>query len=48
MYDWIEHSKIQSVIEKVPYLEITYKDGSSFFIDWTLENIKRFEKLIIG
>ena len=41
-YDWIEHSQIESVIEMVPYLRIIYKDGTSFFIDWTIENRDRF------
>lgn len=41
-YDWIKISEIQSVIERLPYLEIIYKDGISFFIDWTVENKDRF------
>lgn len=41
-YDWIEISEIQTVIERFPYLEITYKNGESFFIDWTIENRDRF------
>lgn len=41
-YDWIEVSQIESVIERLPYLEIIYKDGTSFFIDWTIENKDRF------
>jgi hypothetical protein len=45
-YDWIEVSQIESVIEKVPYLRIIYKDGTSFLIDWSIENKNRFEKLI--
>ena len=47
-YDWIKTSEIESVTEKFPYLEFKYKDGETFLIDWTLENIKRSEKLIIG
>lgn len=42
MYDWIEVSQIETVIERVPYLEIIYKDGTSFFIDWNVENRDRF------
>lgn len=45
-YDWIEHSQIESVIERLPYLKIIYKNGISFLIDWSIENKNRFEKLI--
>ena len=41
-YDWIDVSQIESVIEIVPYLKIIYKDGTSFLIDWTVENRDKF------
>jgi hypothetical protein len=45
-YDWIDISEIESVTEKFPYLEFKYKDGETFLIDWTINNVKLFEKLI--
>ena len=47
-YDWIEVSQIESVIEEVPYLRIIYKDGTSFLIDWSIENRDRFNIFIYG
>lgn len=42
IYSWIEIDRIESVIERFPYLEIKYKDEESFFIDWSMENEDRF------
>ena len=45
-YDWIDISEIESVTERFPYLEFKYKDGETFLIDWTINNVELFEKLI--